>query len=143
MFQLHIWSKSLKSICGGFHLFKVEKKKKKKLRNFRPAYFFKECLPLQVKGTVQFLLGRHFHEFFLPFFLLFYSKQARKQLGGGGGPPCSFLKIEKKCSDFGKSTLTVRIYRLSFSFYLSFSILRVLRGLTSNFFPVRPHFREL
>ena len=31
MFQLYIWSKSLKNICGGFHLCKNEKRKEKEI----------------------------------------------------------------------------------------------------------------
>ena len=53
---------------------------------------------------------------------------------GAGDLPCRFLKIEKSCSDLGKNTLTVRIYRLSFSFNLSFSILRVSRSQNSYIF---------
>ena len=53
---------------------------------------------------------------------------------GEGGLPCRFLKIEKSYSDLGKNTLTVRIYRLSFLFNLSFSILRVSRSQNSNIF---------
>ena len=53
---------------------------------------------------------------------------------GVGDLPCHFLKIEKSCSDLGKNTLTVRIYILSFSFNLSFSILRVSRSQNSNIF---------
>ena len=49
---------------------------------------------------------------FLPFFLLFYSKQMGKQVGGGEGLFCPFLKIRKKCSDLGKNAMTVRIYQV-------------------------------
>ena len=61
-------------------------------------------------------------------------------MGEVGGLPCPFLKIEKKCSDLGKNTLTVRIYRLSFSFNLSFSILRVSRSQNSKNFPCEATF---
>ena len=43
----------------------------------------------------------------------------------------SFLK---KCSDLEKNALTVRIYRLRFSFNFSFSISRVSRSQNSKIF---------
>ena len=61
-------------------------------------------------------------------------------MGEVGGLPCPFLKIEKKCSDLGKNALTVRIYILSFSFNLSFSILRVSRSQNSKIFPCEATF---
>ena len=35
---------------------------------------------------------------------------------GGGGLPCPFLKIEKKCPDFGKKALIVSILGLNLLF---------------------------
>ena len=56
-------------------------------------------------------------------------------MGERGGLPCPFLKTEKSVQKrFRKKYPTVCIYRLSFSFNLSFSILRVSRSQNSNIF---------
>ena len=47
------------------------------------------------------------------------AQQAERK--GGEGLPCPFLKIEEKCSDFGKSTLFVCVYSLYFYLKMQFS----------------------
>ena len=76
MFQLYIRAKSLKSICGGFHLCKIEKKNEKKNKSCEisdQVIFLKnDFFPCTLQGLFQFLLGRHLHERFsylFPFIL--------------------------------------------------------------------------
>ena len=116
MFRLYMWPKSLTNICKGFHLCKVERKKK--LRDFRPA-FFKECFFLYVTGTVPVHFRQRFPLAFF-FFFSFFCMVCRHPSRGKGGFPNPFLKTEKICSDLGKNTLIVCIYSLSFSCKMQF-----------------------
>ena len=131
-----VWQNAIKTNVIGFDWKKCFSfgalRKLKKKRNFRPAYFFKEFLSLYVTGTVPVPFRQAFPlAFFFPFSFYFIIRANRL---GGGGLPFPFLKIEKKCTDLGKNALTVRIYKLSFSFILSFSILRVSRCQISKIF---------
>ena len=63
------------------------------------------------------------------------------EVGKGGGLPCPFLKIEKKCPNFGKNAQIVVIYGLNLSFKMQF--LRVSRRKNRRFFPAGPFFLVL
>ena len=59
--------------------------------------------------------------------------QVRNSRGRGGGFPCPFSKMGKKCPNWRKNSLIVAIYGYNFSFKMNF--LRVSRGKTHKFFP--------
>ena len=61
--------------------------------------------------------------------------------GMGGGLPCPFSKIGKKCLNFGKNALIKVICWLFFSFKMQF--LRVSRRKNRIFFPAGPFFLVL
>ena len=69
MFQLYMWQKSLTNICEGFHLCKVEKKKKKSWETL-DQFFIKECFSLYT-GTVPVPFRQTFPLTFFFFFSLY------------------------------------------------------------------------
>ena len=79
--------------------------------------------------------GQKFEHFFE--FITSSGAQLRGE-GGGGGLPCTVLKIVKKCPDFGKKGPNC------VSTWVESSIqnvaLRVSRGKASKFFPAGPFF---
>ena len=103
---------------------KVEQKWK--VEKFKTSLIFQNAFPCTLQGLFQFLKQVFSRAFFFPFSFNFIVNRRASRWGGRRSLPCLFLKIEKKYSDLGKNALTVRIYRLSSSFNLSFSILRVL-----------------
>ena len=105
------------------------------MRNFRLAF------PSALQGLFHFLLGRHFLERFSNLFPYFIVDRRASKWGKGEAFPARFWKLKKVFKkDLGKNSLTVRIYRLSFSFNLSFSILRVSRSQNSNIFTCKATF---
>ena len=95
------------------------------LTHIEPEASSYACWTCKMTRCVQSLgivrtLYKHFQGYFGVFRGIdtYSSTLTGMKLGGwrGAGLPCPFLKIEKKCSDFGEKALIVPIFGLNFPF---------------------------